>query len=130
MTTNGTTHDFPLVVFDTTLQELLQSDLKDGETLEAICQLKPNSDRKYGEAVPLSNKYIIHSAQVGNGDDLAHLQLENCSHLLLFFAGHMDVIFLGAEGKSQDSTLSQESIDGNAKRSFGVIQESQRPVIT
>jgi hypothetical protein len=82
-----------------------------------------------GKAVPLSDKYIIHSAQVANGNDLAHLQLENCSHLLMFFAGAMDVMFLGCDGKTDDETLSSKAIDGNAKRSFGVIQESQRPNI-
>jgi hypothetical protein len=121
---------FPPVVLDTTLKDLLFSEQPADEPLETLCLLKPNSDHQYGEAVPLSDKYIIHSAQVANGDDLAHLQLENCSHLLMFFAGAMDVMFLGCDGKTDDETLSGKSIDENARRSFGVIQESQRPKIT
>jgi hypothetical protein len=120
---------FPPVVLDTTLKDLLYSEQPADEPLETLCLLKPNSDHKYGKSVPLSDKYIIHSAQVANGDDLAHLQLENCSHLLMFFAGAMDVMFLGCDGKTDDETLSSEAIDRNAKRSFGVIQESQRPNI-
>ena len=129
MATNGVAHKFPPVVLDVTLHDLLKDDLDKDEELESFCQLKPNSDHKYGEAVPLCDKYIIHSAQSGSADDLAHLQLENCSHLLLFFAGPMNVVFLAAEGKSDDPTLKREVIDENAKRSFGVIQESQRPRI-
>ena len=129
MATNGVAHKFPPVVLDVTLHDLLKADLKDGEELESFCQLKPNSDHQYGEAVPLCDKYIIHSAQSGSANDLAHLQLENCSHLLLFFAGPMNVVFLAAEGKSDDPTLTREAIDENAKRSFGVIQESQIPRI-
>lgn len=122
-------HKFPPVELDVTLHDLLKADLKDGEELESFCQLKPNSNHEYGEAVPLCDKYIIHSAQSGSADDLAHLQLENCSHLLLFFAGPMNVIFLAAEGKSDDPTLKKEAIDENARRSFGVIQQSQMPRI-
>jgi hypothetical protein len=120
---------FPPVVLDTTLKDLLYSEQPPDEALETLCLLKPNSDHQYGSAVPLSDKYIIHSAQVANGDDLAHLQLENCSHLLMFFAGPMNVMFLGCDGKTDDDTLRGECIDRNAKRSFGVIQESQRPNI-
>ena len=92
---NGETSAFPPVVLDKTLYDLLLEGQTDNEVTETLCNLKPNSNTEYGEAVPLNNKYIIHSAQVGNGDDLAHLQLENCSHLLMFFAGPMNVVFLG-----------------------------------
>jgi hypothetical protein len=129
MATNGSTHKFPPVVLDVTLYDLLKPELRDGEELETFCQLKPNSDRSYGEAIPLCDKYIIHSAQSGDGDELAHLQLENCSHLLLFFAGPLDVIFLASEGKTDDETLKRDAVDANAKRSFGVIQQSQIPNI-
>jgi hypothetical protein len=129
MATNGSTHKFPPVVLDVTLYDLLKPELRDGEELETFCQLKPNSDRSYGEAIPLCDKYIIHSAQSGDGDELAHLQLENCSHLLLFFAGPLDVIFLASEGKTDDETLMRDAVDANAKRSFGVIQQSQIPNI-
>lgn len=124
------TGSIPPVVLNTTLYDLLKDDLADNERVETLCNLKPNSDNQYGTAVPLSNKYIIHSAQVDSADELAHLQLENCSHLLMFFAGRMNVIFLAAEGESDDPTLAREAVDRNANRSFGVIQESQRPVIT
>ena len=130
MATNGDVSSFPPVVLDTTLYDLLLEGQPGNEVDETLCQLKPNSDTRYGEATPLSYKYIIHSAQVGNGDDLAHLQLENCSHLLMFFAGPMKVMFLGAEGKSDDLTLNQQSVDQNAKRSFSIIQKSQQPKIT
>lgn len=130
MTTNGEASKFPPVVLDTTLADLLRAELTDkDEELESVCLLKPNSDTQYGTAVPLSNKYIIHSAQIDNGDDLAHLQLENCSHLLMFFSGTMNAIFLAAEGETYDETLNREHVDKNAKRSFGCIQESQRPRI-
>lgn len=129
MATNGGAHKFPPVVLDVTLYDLLKPELRDGEQLETFCQLKPNSDKSYGDAIPLCDKYIIHSAQSGDGDELAHLQLENCSHLLLFFAGPLDVIFLASEGKTDDETLKRDAVDANAKRSFGVIQQSQMPNI-
>ena len=128
--TNGETSKFPPVVLDTTLHDLILEGQTEKEVTEALCQFKPNSDTRYGEAVPFNDKYIIHSAQVGNGDDLAHLQLENCSHLLMFFAGPMSVIFMGSEGRTEDPTLSREAVDQNAKRSFGVIQKSQQPNVT
>ena len=130
MATNGTSSRFPLIELDVTLYELLSAELQDSEKLETFCQLKPNSDHSYGEAIPLCDKYIIHSAQSGDSDELAHLQLENCSHLLLFFAGPVNVVFLAADGKSKDPTLKKDAVDSNAHRSFGVIQESQRPKIT
>ena len=129
-TTNGETSPFLPVVLDTTLHDLLLEGQQGDTVEETLCQLKPNSDTRYGEAVPLSYKYIIHSAQVGDGDDLAHLQLENCSHLLMFFAGPMKVIILGADGQTKDKTLSGQSVHENAKRSFGVIQKSQQPRIS
>lgn len=120
----------PLVVLNTTLYDLLAEEQKESDgPIETLCKLKPNSDTQYGKAVPLSNKYIIHSAQVDTGDDLAHLQLENTSYLLMFFAGPMNVVFLACEGETEDETLFKESVDRNARRSFAVIQEKQRPKI-
>ena len=130
MTTNGASHKFPPVQLDVTLYDLLKPELRDGEQLEAFCQLKPNSDHSYGEAIPLNDKYIIHSAQSGDSDELAHLQLENCSHLLLFFAGPLDVIFLGSEGKTKDESLNKAAVDVNAKKSFGVIQEIMLTILS
>lgn len=121
---------FPPVTLDATLYDFLKLDKREGEEMESLCKLKPNSEYKYGTAVPLNDKYIIHSAQVGSGEDLAHLQLENCSHLLMFFAGPMNTIFMGSEGNVDDSSLSKDAVDKNARRSFGVIEESQRPKIT
>lgn len=129
MSTNSSAHKFPPVKLDVTLYDLLQSEVRDGEKLETFCQIKPNSDHSYGDAIPLNDKYIIHSAQSGDSDELAHLQLENCSHLLLFFAGPLEVIFLGSEGKTSDESLQRDAVDANAKRSFGVIQDSQMPKV-
>lgn len=129
-TTNGGPKSIPLVKLDSTLYDLLKADLKDGEEMEALCKLKPNSDPQYGHAVPFNDKYIIHSAQVSTAENLAHLQLENTSHLLMFFAGPMRVLFMGSEGNTDDPTLSAEDVGKNAARSFSVIQESQRPRIT
>lgn len=129
-TTKTTLHTFPPVVLDTTLYHLLLADHPEGESIETLCQLKPNSDHKHGHATPLSDKYIIHAAQLDDSDDLAHMQLEICSYLLMFFSGPMKVVFVGAEGLSDDHTLSKEIVDENATRSFGVITQEQRPVIT
>ncbi|KAK5069887.1 hypothetical protein LTR64_007931 [Lithohypha guttulata] len=127
---NGDIQAFPPVVLGTTLYDLLRAEQIHGEeALESLCLLKPNSDPQYGTSVPLSNKYIIHSAQVDSEEDLAPLQLENCSHLLMFFAGPLNVIFLAAEGGDDTASLSRESVDRNARRSFGVIQQTQRPNI-
>lgn len=121
--------EFPPVTLDATLYDFLKLDQREGEEIETLCKFKPNSDPQYGTAVPFNNKYIIHSAQVGSGDDLAHLQLENTSHLLMFFAGPMNTIFIGCEGHTDDSSLMQKAVDDNAHRAFSVIHESQRPKI-
>lgn len=128
-TAKTTLKTFPPVVLDTTLYHLLLEDRKDGDAIETICLLKPNSDHKHGRGIPLSDKYIIHAAQLDDSDDLAHLQLEICTYLLAFFVGPMQVVFVGAEGETEDETLSQKVVDQNARRSFGVITQEQRPVI-
>lgn len=128
MAANGETCQFPPVELDFTLADVLKVGATGDDTdVETVCMLKPNSDHQYGTAVPLSDKYIIHSAQVDDGDDLAHLQLENCCHLLLFFNGPTNVIFVACEGETNDETLDKEHIQRNATRSFGVIKEDQRP---
>lgn len=129
MATNGETNQFPPVELDFTLADVLKEGQSDGEEQETVCKLKPNSDHQYGSAVPLSDKYIIHSAQVDDGDDLAHLQLENCSHLLLFFNGPTNVMFVACEGETDDESLYRESMHRNAVNSFNVIKEEQRPKI-
>lgn len=48
---------------------------------------------------------------------------------LLFYAGPMNVILYGAEGKIDDPSLTRKAVDGRARRNFGVICESQRPII-
>lgn len=128
MTTNGTTKQFPPVELDFTLADVLKEGA-DGNDVETVCKLKPNSDHQYGTAVPLSDKYIIHSAQIDNGDDLAHLQLENCCHLLLFFNGPTNVMFVACEGETDDESLYKESMHQNAVKSFSVIREDQRPKV-
>lgn len=129
-TAKTTLKTFPPVVLDTTLYHLLLEDKKPGDPIETICLLKPNSDHKHGRGIPLSDKYIIHAAQLDDSDDLAHLQLEICTYLLAFFVGPMQVVFVGAEGETKDETLTQKVVDQNARRSFGVITQEQRPVIT
>lgn len=130
METNGQIHQFPPIELDFTLADVLKQGQHD-EALDAetVCMLKPNSDRQYGTAVPLSDKYIIHSAQTDSGDDLAHLQLENCSHLLLFFNGPTNVMFVACEGETDDETLYRKSMHDNAIKSFSIIKEDQRPIV-
>lgn len=127
MATNGATQQFPPVELDFTLADVLKEGKPDSEELETVCMLKPNSDHQYGTAVPLSDKYIIHSAQIDDGDDLAHLQLENCCHLLLFFNGPTNVLFVACEGETNDESLYKDGIHQNAVKSFGIIREDQRP---
>ncbi|PPJ52749.1 hypothetical protein CBER1_10872 [Cercospora berteroae] len=127
---NGHSSAFPPVKFYTTLHDLYL-DGKEGPLEETLCVIKPNSDPKYGEVVPFNSKYTIHSAQVGTADDLAHLQMEINCYLLMFYAGPMQVAFIGvAEGQSEDDTLKRDTIHANAKRSFSVINKSQRPKVT
>lgn len=117
---------FPPVVFNTTLHNLfLEGD--DGPLKDTYCVVKANSDLQYGKVVPLNEKYIIHSAQVGSADDLAHLCLEINCYLLLFYAGNMKVAFIGSEGATDDKTLHKKVVAENARRSFGVLNEAQRP---
>lgn len=127
---NSTKPDIPPVVLDKTLHDFLTEDLEDGEEVEAQCAIKPHSDPAFGEAVPLSSKYLIHCAQVGNPDDLAHLQLEICSFLLNFFAGPMNIIMVGSEGDTADESLYRDAVHENALECFSVIDERQRPRVT
>lgn len=119
----------PPVILDKTLYDFLREDLPEGEEVEYQCAVKPHSDPAFGEAVPLSSKYLIHCAQVGNPDDLAHLQLEICSFLLNFFAGPMKVIMMGSEGDTEDESLFRDPVHENALKCFSVIEESQRPQV-
>ncbi|KAF2209583.1 hypothetical protein CERZMDRAFT_100369 [Cercospora zeae-maydis SCOH1-5] len=121
---NGQHSSFPPVKLYTTLHDLYL-DGKQGPLEETLCVIKPNSDTKYGEVVPFNNKYTIHSAQVGSADDLAHLQMEINCYLLMFYAGPMQVVFIGvAEGQSDDDTLKKDTIHANAQRSFSVIDNT------
>lgn len=126
ITTTSNPHSFPPVVLDKTLYDFLREDLPEGETIEHVCAIKPHSDPAFGEAVPLSSKYIIHCAQVGNPDDLAHLQLEICTALLCFFAGPMNVIIFGSEGDTTDESLSEDAVRANAERNASIFPENQR----
>ena len=141
----------PPVKLDTTLYDLLLADLSDHENGpsgivngdsppsstdkqqrstfdETLCHVKPTSNNRIGPAVIVNNKYLLTSDQSANGSELAHLQLENCSHLLMFFAGPIDVLFIACdEHCDDDPTLGRATIDKNAQRSFAVIAEQQRP---
>lgn len=118
---------FPPVVLDTTLYDLLAED-SNGSVNESLCNVKPNVDPKY-PAAPLNNKYLITSPQLDDKDALAHLQLENTSYLLSFWAGPMEVLFVGAEGFSNDELLSRRGIEQNATEAFKVFREDQRPTV-
>ena len=98
--------DYPFtpIVLDTTLHELLSQD-GDKPVKESLCNSKPNSDPNY-LAIPTNNKYLITSAQLSSGEDLAHLQLENTAYLLSFWAGPMEVNLVASEGWSSDGSLS------------------------
>ncbi|KAM3421087.1 hypothetical protein BST61_g1501 [Cercospora zeina] len=126
---NGQAGSFPAVKLYTTLHDLYL-DGKQGPLEETLCVIKPNSDTKYGEVVPFNDQYTIHSAQVGSANDLAHLQMEINCYLLMFYAGPMQVAFIGvAEGQTDDDTLKRDTIHANAERSFSVIDKSQRPKV-
>lgn len=124
----GEASEFPPVVFDTTLYDLLKAENPDGE-IETICQFKPNSNYRFKEALPFSDKYIIHSAQSADDVAVAHLQLEDCCFVLNFWIGAVNVLYLACETHSDDETLCQENVHVNALRAASVIQESQRPKI-
>lgn len=122
---------FPHIELDTTLYDLYSAEYPDhnGEVPETLCHFKPNADRRYKE-IPLNNKFLITSSNVASGSDLAHLQLENVSNLLMFPVGRGKVAYVASEGISDDPSLSRESVDAAAKRGFMILPENQRPVIT
>lgn len=117
---------FPPVRLDSTLHQLLKDD---GVPDESLCNVKPTADNKIGSVLIVNDKYLLTSAQSDDAPTLAHLNLENCSHLLMFFAGPKNVIFVGCEDHTDDPSLSGEAIHKNAERSFGVIAEDQRPKV-
>ena len=138
---------FPPVRLDTTLRDLLLADVAHKETTsngneghaeprqdeclhETLCHVKPTSNNKIGSAVIVNDKYLLTSDQSSDGSVLAHLQLENCSHLLMFFAGSMNVIFIGCDDHCPDDpTLGKDAVDENARRSFAAIAKDQRPKV-
>ena len=67
--------------------------------------------------------------QVGQSDDLAHLNLEICSCLLNFFVGNMKVVLIGSEGLTQDKLLHQQALYRNMVNNMSVLEESQRPQV-
>lgn len=79
--------------------------------------------------MPISRKHLIHCAQVGHSDDLAHLNLEICCFLLNFFAGPMKIIFIASEGHTNDKLLTQQAMYRNAINNFTVLHPDQRPEI-
>ena len=122
--TNGATNRFPPIVLDTTLHDLLAQDKS--PVTESLCNVKPNPEPKF-QAVPTNYKYLITSTPGTNGDDLAHLQMENVSYLLSFWAGRMEVCLLASEGWSEDDTLTQKVVESNAVKAWSVLEEDQRP---
>ena len=120
-------HPFPPIVLDTTLHQLLSQDWE-GPVKESLCNAKPNADPRH-KAVPTNNKYLTTSANLSDGNDLAHLQLENTSYLLSFWAGPMEVNLVGSEGWSDDPTLSRAAVDEKGRISFSVLTEEQRPKV-
>lgn len=124
-TTSGKGRNFPEIILDTTLAELLAEE-RDDKLNQALCNIKPCADPRH-KTVPLNRKYLITSTKAGDENDLAHLQLENVSYLLSFWAGHMEVPLVACEGYSTDDTLTAETIDDNAKKGFAVLNERQRP---
>lgn len=128
-TTNGEVTEqgrkFPEIILDTTLAELLAEE-PDYKIKESLCNIKPCADPRH-KSLPLNKKYLITSRQVNDENDLAHLQLENISYLLSFWAGRMEVPMIACEGRSNDDTLSRETIDENARKGFSVLNEKQRP---
>ena len=113
------------MVLDPTLYDLLAED-SDGPVKESLCNVQPNCDARY-KAIPHNDKYLITSSQASDGNDLAHLQLENVSYLLSFWAGRMDVSMVAANGYVDDYTLTRDRIEANAVRSFSILNEDQRP---
>lgn len=118
-------HKFPEIVLDTTLAELLAED-PDAKGIESLCNIKPCADPRH-KSVPLNKKYLITSTQASDENDLAHLQLENVSYLLSFWAGCMEIPLIACEGWSNDDTLTSDTINANARKSFSVLNEKQRP---
>lgn len=116
---------FPEIILDTTLAELLAEE-PDWNVEEALCNIKPCADPRH-KTIPLNKKYLITSTAINDENDLAHLQLENVSYLLSFWAGHMEVPMIACEGLSNDDTLTKEVIDENARTGFSVLNEEQRP---
>lgn len=120
-------YPFSPIVLDTTFHKLLTQD-GDTPVRETLCNSKPNSDPDY-LAIPTNNKYLITSAKLSSGEDLAHLQLENTAYLLSFWAGPMEVNLVGSEGWSPDKSLGAKAMDEKARKSFSVLTEHQRPKV-
>lgn len=126
---NGSTtnqgSNFPEIVLDTTLAELLAEE-PDYNVRESLCNMKPCADPSH-KTVPVNKKYLITSTNVADSNDLAHLQMENVSYLLSFWAGKMEVPLVACEGCTDDDTLTRDAIDANARKSFSILTERQRP---
>lgn len=117
---------FPEIFLDTTLAELLAEDNQGEDINEALCNFKPCADPRH-KTVPLNRKFLITSTKAKDSNDIAHLQLENVSYLLSFWAGHMEVLMVACEGWTDDKTLTAEAFKQNAEVSFSPLNEGQRP---
>lgn len=129
-TTNGDKstrgHKIPEIYLDITLAELLAGD-NNGQLGESLCSFKPCADPRH-TTVPLNKKFLITSTKAKDSADIAHLQLENVSYLLSWWAGHMEVLMVACEGRTDDPTLTRQAIEKNAKLGFSVVNEKQRPI--
>lgn len=126
-----TSDAFPTITLDYTLNDLLKQEpdaTKDGVVIESLCHAKPNSERKHN-AIPQNDKFIITSTPVQDTAALAHMQLENVTNLLSFWAGAMKVIYIASDGKTDDETMSRSNVARTANRNFSVLDKSQRPTI-
>lgn len=134
-TANGTEIEssdvFPTITLDTTLAELLQQEpdtTKNGVIAETLCHIKPNSEAQH-EAIPQNDKFIITSTPVSDTAALAHMQLENVTNLLSFWAGAMRIAYVGSEGLTEDESMNRSAVAKKAERNFSVLETRQRPDI-
>lgn len=122
---------FPEITLDTTLAELLRDQpdtIKDGAVIETLCHMKPNSEAEH-EAIPQNDKFIITSTPVKDTAALAHMQLENVTNLLSFWAGPMKLAYVASDGLTDDSSMYKNAVAAKAERNFSVLEKRQRPEI-
>ena len=90
--------------------------------------MKPNSEAEH-EAIPQNDKFIITSTPVSDTAALAHMQLENVTNLLAFWAGAMKLAYVASEGLTEDESMNRSAVAKKAERNFSVLEKRQRPDI-